>query len=445
MFAILPSHAAAQAVPAATWPAGDTNPADQPLAGQMLGTELTLNQGANAIAAENESFNRFGLGLQAEGGAITNFFGSNTNPQTAGYMQLTGDAGLFLRSSRTRYFLLYQPQYNLYPQFTDVNNYAQSAFQTFTHQITEHEAIEWDVTAARYLSLNQFLPQTLAVGGIGIVVPTLSQQLLEDSFEATNAATTVHLRSLLSERMTFDGSLTGGFFLLVPDISGQTTPLQSERFVTGGADLKLTYQLTAKDQVGVRVTPIYIYGFSPEGHELAETLQGTYQRQITATLAADVAAGPLFIQSSSRFAGSPHVTSYAVNAGLTRSIRQSQFSVGYSRALVVNLLSPTSPSNLFNGSAYMPLRKKWIAIGDGDYVRNSATSVYRGSTIYGGSGELAYQLQSKMQLFARYSLTSESFEIASGQPNFSYVRNQIGGGIRFNLGSPIAATNGGMQ
>lgn len=445
IFAMLPDQAEAQAVPAATWPVGDTSPAEQPLPGQMLGTDLTLNQNANAIAAENESFNRFGLGLQASGGAITNFFGTQTNQQTAGNMQFTGDAAVFLKSSRTRYFVLYQPQYNVYPQFTDVNSYAQSAFQTLTHELTQHEAIEWDVTGSRYLSLNEFLPQTLGIGGIGIVVPPLSQQLLEDSFETTNAATGLHLRSLLSERMTFDSSITGAFFLLVPDAAGHPSPSATERFLTGGANFKLGYQLNRRDIIGVRATPIYIYGLAPEGHETAETIQGTYQRQLSAALVAEVAAGPLFIQSSSPIYGRLRVTSYAVNAGLTRSIRQSQFAVLYSRAIIVNLLSPSNASNSFDGTAYMPLGKNWIALGDGSYVRDSGTSIYRGATIYGGSGEIAYQLQPKLQVFARYSLTSESFDSVPGQPPYSFVRNQIGGGIRFNLGNPIAASTGGMR
>jgi hypothetical protein len=447
LFAISPGEAAAQAVPAATWPTGDTSPADQPLPGQMLGTNLTLNQGANAIAAENESFDRFGLGLQATGGAITNFFGSQTNQQTAGYIQFTADAGVFLRSSRTRYFLLYQPQYNVYPQFSQVNSYGQSAFQTLTHQLTEHNAIEWDMTGARYMSLNEFLPQNLSIGNIGIVVPTLAQKLLEDSFQITNAATSVHLRTLLSERLTFDGTITGGFFLLVPNSAAHASPSATERFVTSGADLKLSYQLTPRDIVGGEATPIFIYGLSPGGHEVAEVVQGIYQRQLTATLSASVGAGPLFIQSSSPVYGRVRATSYAINAALTRSLRQSQFAVLYSRAFVVNLLSPAIASNSFGGSAYVPLKGHWIAFGAGNYVHDSGTSTYGGATIYGGSGELAYQVQTKFQLFARYSVSSQSFNEVTGQQPYSFVRNQIGGGIRFNLGNPTTAANttGGVQ
>ena len=90
-----------QAVPAGS---GDTNPADQPLAGQALGSSLSLNQGVNAINAENESFERYGLGLAASGGESTNFLGTQTNPQNAAYIQFTADGGLMLQTSRTRYF-----------------------------------------------------------------------------------------------------------------------------------------------------------------------------------------------------------------------------------------------------------------------------------------------------------------------------------------------------
>ena len=77
-----------------------TNPADQPLAGQDLGSSLTLNQGVNAINAENESFERYGLGLSASGGWITDFLGTQTNHQGAAYMLFGASGGLKLNSEQ---------------------------------------------------------------------------------------------------------------------------------------------------------------------------------------------------------------------------------------------------------------------------------------------------------------------------------------------------------
>ena len=336
------ARAMGQAVPAGS---GDANPADQPLAGQDLGSSLSLNQGVNAINAENQSFDRFGLGLAASGGEQTNFLGTQTNQQSAGYAQFTADGGLVLRSSRTRYFLLYQPQYNWYPGYSAVNNFAQSAYQSVDHVLSDRAGLMWNTTAARFLSLNQYLPQTLGIGGIGVVVPTLGTQLLENSFEMTNAATNVTLRYLMSAKMTFTGTATGAFFLMVPaDVIGANENI-TERFLTSGADLRLDYQLTLRDTVGAELTPIYLYGITPEGHEAAETIQATYQRQLTPTWNVRAGAGPLFIQSSSAEYGSSQNTSYAVNASLNRQVRQSQFAASYSRALsgesvVAQLSSP---------------------------------------------------------------------------------------------------------
>lgn len=409
----------------------------------MLGSDLTLNQGVNAIAAENESFDRYGLGLQASGGAITNFFGSQTNKVTAGFAQFSADAGILLRTNRSRFFAFYQPQYNLYPQYSQVNNYAQSAFSNFTHQLTEHTAFAWDATGARYLSLNEFLPQTLGIGGIGIVVPTLGQQLLETSFQVTNGATTLHLRSLLNERLTFDASLTGAIFLIVPKDVTRVGSSGTERIVTSGADFRVAYQRTERDTIGFAVTPVYLLGFTPAGHEIAETVQGTFARQLTPTLSASVAAGPLFIQSSSPVFGSVQATSYAVNAGLSRQIRQSQFSLTYSRAFMVNFLTPAVVSNGAGFSTYLPLRRNWILLGNATYTHDSGTTNYGTGNIYSGSAELAYQIATKLQLFGRYSLLSQSFAAASGLQAYSFTRNQFTGGIRFNLGNPN--TPGGVQ
>lgn len=433
-------RAMAQAVPAGS---GDTNPDDQPLPGQDLSSSLTLNQGVSAIAAENESFERYGLGLTATGGEITNFLGSQTNPKAAAYMQFGASAGLKLRSSRTRYFALYQPQYTIYPQYTSVNNLSQSFFQSLDHAFSAHTVLSWGTTAARYLSLNEYLPQSLGIGGIGVIVPSPGQELLDTSYELTNVATNVSLRHLMSAKTTFTATLTGAYFLLAPTYLSTVNPTFAQRFVTAGADIRVDYQWTARDAIGVELTPVYVEGLTPSGHQSAETLQGTYQRQLTSTLTASVGAGPLFVQSSSSAFGHATTNSYAVNASLNRTIRQSQFSAGYSRALLVNLLQPAVVANSFSAGAYLPRGTHWIFTGAGSYSHNAANSYYGAGHIYGGSAQASYQLTRQMQLVALYSLFSQSFTFGTPQQTSSFTRNQFGGGIQFNLGNAI--TRGGAQ
>lgn len=430
----------AQAVPAGI---GNTNPGDQPLAGQDLGSSLTLNQGATAIAAENQSFQRYGLGLTASGGYITSFAGTLANPQGAAFVQFGANAGLILRSSRTRYYALYQPQYYVYPQYTDVNTLSQGFFQNLDHSFSEHTVMAWGTTAARFLSLNQYLPQSLGIGGIGVILPSPGQQLLDSSYEITNVATSLSLRHLMSAKMTFTATLTGAYFLEVPSFVAAANIGTAQRFVTPGADLRVDYQWTPRDAVGVAVTPIYVEGLTPSGHQSAETVQATYQRQLTSTLTASLGAGPLFIQSSSSEFGSSNDNSYAVNASLSRQVRQSQFSAGYSRALMVNLLEPAVVTDTFSGSAYLPHGSHWIFNGAASYSRNGATLLYGAGHLYGGSAQVSYQVTSQMQLFALYSLFSQTFTFGSAQQSSGYTRNQFSGGIQFNLGN--ANTHGGSQ
>lgn len=443
----MPSNRArAQAVPAGEVPSGEGNPTNQLLPGQSLGSNLTLNQGTNAINAENQSFQHFGLGLSASGGEETNFLGTQTDQKTAGYGQFTADGGVLLQNSRTRYFLLYQPEYKIYPQFSEVNNFSQSLYQSVTHAVTARAGIEWDTTAARYLSLNQYLPQSLGIGGVGVVVPTLGVQLLQDSFEMTNTATTLTYRYLLNSRMTLTGTATGAFFLMIPSKEAGSNPNAAftERFITSGGDLRLGYQLTARDVVGGAITPVYVYGLTPTGHESAETVQATYARDLTPTFTATVGAGPLFIQSSSPVIGNFNNNSYAVNASLSRRLQQSQFSVDYTRALLVNLLEPAIVSNSIGSNAYLAFGNNWIFTGAGSYTHNAGNgTAYGPGHVYGGSAQIAYQVGKSMQFFALYSVLSESFSAGTNQPTLGFTRNQFGGGIRFNLGNPI--TLGGMQ
>ncbi len=445
---LLPSgRARAQAVPAGELPPGESNPMEPLLPGQTLGSNLSLNQGVNAINAENQSFEKYGLGLSASGGDETNFFGTQTDQKSAAYAQFAADGGLLLHSERTRYFLLYQPQYTLYPQYSNVNNFSQRAFQSLAHAFSERSALQWDTTAARYLSLNQYLPQSLGIGGIGVVVPTLGALLEEDSFEVTNAASTVNYKYLMNARMTLSARGTAAYFLMVPSqVTTGVIPHTNigERFLTVGGDVRLTYQLTLRDTVGGALTPIYIDGISPGGNESAETLQATYSRELTPTFTARVAAGPLFIQSSGADIGTFSETSYSLNASLSRKLRQSEFSVDYSRAILVNLLEPAIVSNTIGSTAYLGFGNNWIFTGAGSYTHNAGNGqAYGPGHVYGGSAQQAYQIGKDLQLFAMYSITSESFSTAVNAPSLGFTRNQFGGGIRFNLGNPL--TRGGLQ
>lgn len=430
--------ARAQAVPAATWPTGDTGAPDQPLPGQQLGSSLTLNQNASTINAENEDFDRYGLGLQAEGGAQTNFFGTQTNQVTAAYIALSASGAAIFRTNRSRFYVLYQPQYNIYPQYSDTNNFRQSVFTSLTHVLTPHLGIDWNVTGARYLSLTQFLPQSLGIGGIGVVVPTLQSQLLQNSSWNTNAATNVTARYIQSVRTTWTGTLTGAYFLLVPAhpaVAGAT----AERYITTGLDLRMNYQWTLRDTLGAELTPVYLLGLTPSGHTYAETLEGIYQRQLNATTTVQVGAGPLFIQSTSQQFGSERDVTYALNASISRQVRQSQFSLGYQRAFVVSFLSQATTGNLVNFNAYIPMSHHLLATGTASYTHNSGS--YAG-TIYGGTGQISYLLGAKTRLYAEYSGTSQDLSI--GLPHsYNFTQNKFGAGIRFNLGNPV--TRGGVQ
>lgn len=442
LFLLSARHASAQAAPAATWPTGVTAPSEQPLSSQQMGTNLTLNQGVSAIAAENELFQHFGFGLEATGGGETNFFGTQSNQETVAFAQFTGQIGLRLQTPRTDYFALYQPGYNMYPAFSEVNNFSQSFFQNLSHAISQRATFAWGLTASRYLSLNQFLPQNLAIGGIGVVVPGVGDLLRQDSFEVTNTATSLQYRYLISSRLTFTGSLTGGLLIDIPSDVNSSFQTDGERYVASGADFRLDYQWTPRDTVGTELTPIYIYGIKPSGHLVAETVQGTYTRQLTTTLQARVGAGPLFVQGSSGGTGL-NETSYSVSAGLTRQIRQSQFSGSFSRALLVNFLSPSVLSNSVGFNAYLPIRKNWIFTGAANYTHESGEGAYGSETIYGGTAQIAYQVARNLQLLGRYSIGSQNYEHQGALAQYGFTRNQFGGGLRVNLGSP--SNLGGTQ
>ena len=109
-------RAIGQAVPAGELPPGESNPTEPLLPGQSLGSNLSLNQGVNAINAENQSFERFGLGLSASGGTQTNFLGTQTNQQNAAFAQFLADGGVMLRSEPDPLFSAVSAAVQLVPE-----------------------------------------------------------------------------------------------------------------------------------------------------------------------------------------------------------------------------------------------------------------------------------------------------------------------------------------
>ncbi|MEO6828765.1 MAG: hypothetical protein ABI164_03075, partial [Acidobacteriaceae bacterium] len=222
--------------------------------------------------------------------------------------------------------------------------------------------------------------------------------------------------------------------------------LISQRSLTAGGDMRLDYQLNMHDSIGVAVTPVYIDGLSPKGHLLAETVQATYKRQLTMTTSISAAGGPLFFQSSIPGFGSSHSSSYAVNVSLSRQIRQSQLTAGYSRAFVVGFLSPAMVAHQGSLNAYVPVGRRWIATSAASYTHstsksNAAGQVYGGS-IYGGSAQIAYLMSPRAQLYASYSRNSQN--LSYGQPQaYTFTQNKFGAGVRFSLGN--ATTPGGTR
>ena len=181
--------------------------------------------------------------------------------------------------------------------------------------------------------------------------------------------------------------------------------------------MRVDYQWTPRDVVGGSCDPVYVYGVTPSGHQSAETVQGTYQRHLTSDVNGMVGAGPLFIQSSSPQIRQHDDNSYAVNASISRQLRQSQFSAGYTRAFLVNLLEPAVATDSIQRMLISP---RGITGFSAERVRihtAAATDVYGAGHVVGGSAQISYQLTTEMQFFAQYSIFRRLYSYGTAQPS----------------------------
>ena len=137
---------------------------------------------------------------------------------------------------------------------------------------------------------------------------------MEDSFELTNAATSLSLRHLISPEMTFTATGTGAYFLMVPtDVAGVRT--YHCRAVNHHGRRIFGWNISGRPAIPLasrlrRFTFRLDAQRSPGGGNGAGHLSSAAEFHLDGP----VGAGPLFVQSSSSRVWQYQDNSYAVNA-----------------------------------------------------------------------------------------------------------------------------------
>lgn len=274
----------------------------------------------------------------------------------------------------------YTPGFTLYPGYSSLTANTQGYSQSLDYRWSNRTALYWSATGLRLPSYSGIgLPQTLNVGGVSIILSNLANSIANNTEILYNASSTLGGSHAFSERdlVTFNaiGSWT--------EIKQQSPPPNTVPFglrdQTLSADIHYQHLLDTRRSLGVEFTELYIRGLEPRGQQTTEVLLLTYQTPILGKTIATLGAGPLYAHASTHPSILLTGTSYAINAGLSRSVRNSQFNVQYQRGYQLGFISGSYISQSVSGGVSTPLTHHLVANGGASFVYSSQPGITPGS------------------------------------------------------------------
>ena len=219
----------------------------------------------------------------------------------------------------------------------------------------------------------------------------------------------------------------------------------TERFITSGADVRLTYQLNLRDVVGGAITPVYVYGLTPADMKLLKLCRphtpGNSDSDIDGKGRCRAAVYPVIERAGwqlpgHQLCGECDVESAAAAVPIFRRLHPSHSgeSAGAGHRIQLRLLRMRILGSATTGYSPVQDRTRITAAMERSMVRAMFTEAPRKS-------------RTRFRRACNFSLSipcsRKALPPQRMQPSLGFTRNQFGGGIRFNLGNPI--TRGGVQ
>jgi hypothetical protein len=380
----------------------------------------------------------FALSAQTLAGYDSNFFLLPVDAQGNNFDGMQFLLHYDVASDRLGFQMNYTPGFTIYPGYPALTTNTQGYSQTLDYRWSNDTVLYWAAAGSRVPSYDGiFLPETLNVGAISVVLSNLVSSIANNTEIIDTAYSTLGVAHALGQHDIINYSGTGSWMELKQEkVTPGTVPF-GLRDQTLSADIQYQHLLDLQRSVGLELTELYIRGMEPAGQQTTEVLMATYKTPVFGKTIASIGAGPLYTHASTHPSVLLKGTSYAATAGLSRQVKDTQFNVLYSRGYELGFVGGAYISHSIGGGFTTPLTHHLVANGSMGLVFSSEPSTTPGTpsgSFYeqGYTGRMDYKLNKQNALYFLYARS----QFSAGASTFgyaSYNRSQYSLGYTYTL------------
>jgi len=366
--------------------------------------------------------------VQASQAFDDNVFLTNQFRKSDTVTKIAGRISAAYIGRHTRFEASYMPEYNIYQRFPTLNNMGHTYAQTFSRQVTPRLELHWNANAYRMPSQGHLPFKVVNFGAIKLNVYNIAA--LKDGLNITGGGTTVGFAYRLTPRWKLSLDLEGASTWFTERGKPSLPVVTQEIIYSIGAKTHLSYAMTPRRFVGVRVTHTYFGFVGPSLHQNYQTIEATFEQKLPRNFTLSASAGPGFTEGGGRVQ-----TSTYFDVSLARNLANWGFAVTGTRSSRVGFLQESVSSYSASFRAHRNLGRKWITNVGGSYGR-SETSLISSTQLESASGnaQIGYRLTRTLVPFLNYGYSHQ--KALTPSPTVRNVnRNLVSIGIVYNPGS----------
>lgn len=388
--------------------------------------------GTGRVSAFGESLANFWslkTAFQASQSYDDNVFLANSFRKADTITKVSGRVSVAYLGRHTRFEAGYMPEYSMYHRYDPLNSIDHTYFHTFRKQISRQMEFHWNANAYRMPSRGSLPFKVTNFGAFTFM--TYSLDALRDGLMISGGTTTAGVTYRFNPRWKVTADFEGGSTLF-EERGAPTTPVLTQEIVySAGAKVNVSYAMTARRTVGLRVSNTYFGFIGPAQHQHYQSVQATLEQKLPRNFLLVMAAGPGFTE---RQGGTGVDVSGFFDVSVQRNLPGSGYAIGFQRSVKVGLIQESIASYTGSARANRNFGRKWVSNVGASYTR--AQGVRGGSELelISGSAQIGYRLTRQLIPFVNYGYTHQ--KNLSGLTNARNVsRNQVMIGIVYNLGT----------
>jgi hypothetical protein len=395
-----------------------------------------VNDNASSVHFVDREHGPFNLGLEISGGISDNLFDTALDRQASGSYTLGIPMGARWVGKTAEMAVNYRIDAVRYPEYSSLNSISQTYQHQWKYSTSDITKYFWNGTAGRVTSLGQYLPVVVSIGNTGVAQSAVGNNVLENSYIVTSAASDVGFTHELSERDSISGTATLAWIEEAQRQSVPNQPRQTLRSEPAGVDFKFDRTISPTISLGAETTELYIRGLAPTGHVDYTALEATCEYRFTTAIAFLMTGGPVF-QTETSTLGSTNSYSYAASAGVNYVTPIARVGLNYSHVLQLGYIEPATAAHQVSIIFDRALTRSLDITVDGRYLRTSTAAAELRQSSFGITANVVRNLTPKLAVLLTAARFQQTNPVVLTSPA-SLNADELSVGVTYLLGNPLA-------